>query len=233
MPCYFDPVSFTTASEPYHTNGSPPPKYSQPRRSQIANLPPTANRTVTNQLLCQPTLHHVTPPPPLPFHNTKWHDTVKASVECVRTGRLWYFANYPTAPQCQQCQGITMSQCRQFQLFCHVAVPTVSSFQCHHSTVSSFYSIFVLFHNRTGLPIVSNNHHSNNETVQTKKLFQRIIIPEYDPKVCRIKVCVRPLANFGSMDHSMMWRINFGTIPWYDGSTLGPYHVFIVAHRPL
>ena len=42
MPCYFDPVSSTTAPEPYHTNGSPP--------SQITNLPPTANQTVTNQL---------------------------------------------------------------------------------------------------------------------------------------------------------------------------------------
>ena len=102
----------------------------------------------------------------------------------------------------------------------HVTMPSVPTIlpchrsdsviilQCHHSTVSSFYSViilqyFVLFHHRAGLPIVSNNHHSNNETVQTKKSFQRIIIPEMIPKYAVSKYVWEP-CQLCSMDYSMI-----------------------------
>ena len=93
-------------------------------------------------------------------------------------------SSVPTIPPCHRSDSVIILQCHH---------STVSSFYSVIILVSSFYSIFVLFHHRAGLPIVSNNHYSNNETVQTRKSFQRIIIPEYDPKVCCIKVCVGAL----------------------------------------
>ena len=107
----------------------------------------------------------------------------------------------PTIPPFHSANNAKVLPCHNAVSSNYSAMPPFR--QCHHSTVSSFYSIvilvssfysiFVLFHHRAGLPIVSNNHHSNNETVQTRKSFQRIIIPEYDPKVCCIKVCVGAL----------------------------------------
>ena len=115
--------------------------------------------------------------------------------------QLFHRSTVPTMPEVLPCHNAVSSNYSAMPPFRQCHHSTVSSFYSVIILVSSFYSIFVLFHHRTGLPIVSNNHHSNNETVQTKKSFQRIIIPEYDPKVCCIKVCV------GALPTLVVWII--------------------------
>ena len=161
MPCYFDPVSSTTASGPYYTNSSTP--------SQIfpaLPLPDCQHPTNCQQNCHKPTSPPTNSPPCNPataFIIPQYRMTCfsRASWGCVRTGRLWYFANYPTVPQCRQWRGITMSQCYQSQLFFHVTV----------STVSSFHSIFALFHHKAGLPTVPRNTAPRN-TAPTRKRFR-------------------------------------------------------------